>query len=316
MQSKRIFSLVLAVVLACTAASPAFAATSRTVNFPIRWNQQQLGEENTVASIRITAAKNAVYGSPIDLTITAEPAETQYIAVVIGTGGEAKGFVTLLLPEKVRILLELIPLPASMAANVEKAGNFNLYQYLKQLIDGSDADVLLRVAEELTAVMDVLKYYMPSLSDFVTSMRQALNLIRRFLPASMATRIYLDEQPTDSGNYLAGAVTLGDDQLNTAGLATISVARKSAGVRMYWTDQTPAAMTVEEAKAFDFSAVTEDNGTIVQNSKVSYVYKNKQGTARYQSDVPPTEPGEYTQTAELGGNYKAEKISRSFKIVA
>lgn len=315
MQSKRILSLVLAVVLACTAASPAFAAASKTLNIPIRWNQQQLGEENVVASIKITAAKNAVYGSPIDLNITAEPADTQYIAVVIGTGGEAKGYVTLLLPEKVRILLELIPLPASMAANVEKASNFNLYEYLKQLIDGSDADVLLRVAEELTAVMDVLKYYMPSLSDFVTSMKQALNLIRWVLPDSMATRIYLDEQPTDSGNYVAGAVTLGDDQLNTAGLATIKVARKSQGVRMYWTEQTPEVMTVEQAQAFNFSAVTEDNGTIVENSKVSYVYKNKRGTAKYESDVPPTEPGEYTQTAVLGGNYKAEDISRSFKIV-
>lgn len=315
MQSKRIISLVLAVVLACTAASPAFAAASKTLNIPIRWNQQQLEDENAVASIKITAAKNAVYGSPIDLTITAEPADTQYIAVVIGTGGEAKGFVTLLLPEKVRILLELIPLPASMAANVEKASNFNLYEYLKQLIDGSDADVLLRVAEELTAVMDVLKYYMPSLNDFVTSMRQALNLIRWVLPDSMATRIYLDEQPTDSGNYVAGAVTLGDDQLNTAGLATIKVARKSQGVRMYWAEQTPEVMTVEQAQAFNFSAVTEDNGTIVENSKVSYVYKNKRGTAKYESDVPPTEPGEYTQTAVLGGNYKAEDIARSFKIV-
>lgn len=316
MQSKRIISLVLAVVLACTAASPAFAAASKTVTFPILWNQQQLGEENVVATIKITAAKNAVYGSPLDLTITADPADTQYIAVVIGTGGEAKGFVTLILPEKVRILLELIPLPASMSASVERAANFNLYQYLKQLIDGSDADVLLRVAEELTSVMDVLQYYMPSLGDFVTSMKQVLKLIRWVLPDNMATRIYLDEQPTDSGTYIAGAVTLGDDQLNTAGLASIKVARKSEGVRMYWTEQTPEVMTVEQAKTFNFSAVTEDNGTIVENSKVSYVYKNKPGTPKYNSSVPPTEPGEYSQTAELGGNYKADNIARSFKIVA
>ena len=199
---------------------------------------------------------------------------------------------------------------------MERAANFNLYQYLKQLIDGSDADVLLRVAEELTSVMDVLQYYMPSLGDFVTSMKQVLKLIRWVLPDNMATRIYLDEQPTDSGTYMAGAVTLGDDQLNTAGLASIKVARKSEGVRMYWTEQTPEVMTVEQAKAFNFSAVTEDNGTIVENSKVSYVYKNKPGTPKYNSSVPPTEPGEYSQTAELGGNYKADNIARSFKIVA
>src|SRR5699024_8527362 len=175
---------------------------------PILWNQQQLGEENVVATIKITAAKNAVYGSPLDLTITADPADTQYIAVVIGTGGEAKGFVTLLLPEKVRILLELIPLPASMSADPANTRDFNLYRYLKQLIDGNDVSVLIRVAEELTSLMEILQYYVPALQDIVTGMRSALTLIRRYLPEDLVTHIYVDEQPEDAGNYVAGAVTL------------------------------------------------------------------------------------------------------------
>ncbi len=310
MHSKRIAALVLAVVMACTIASPAFAATTWTPS-----NGQASDLENDLVSIRISAAENAVYGSPVNVTITADPADTMYLAVVLGTSGEAKGFVTLLLPEKVRILLELIPLPSSMSANPALAGNFNLYEYIKQLIDGNDVNVLLRVADEVTDVMHSLTYYVPSLGDIVVGLRQALTLIRKYLPAGVATRIYVDEQPSDSGRYIAAAVTLDRGDINTAGIAIIKVAQKSTNVRQYWAEQTPATMTVEQAQSFNFNAVTEADGAVVTDSRVSYTYKNNSGTASYNSNVPPTEPGSYTQIAELDSNYKADKISRSFTIV-
>lgn len=317
MRSKRIIALLLTVVLALgMAASPAFAAAEVSA-----FGAQQLGQEedfstNALVSIRISASGDMVYGSPMELIITPKPEDTQYVAVILGTSGEAKGYVALILPEKVRILLELIPLPSSMAADESKKDSFNLYEYIKQLIDGNDVNVLLRVADEVAAVMESLQYYVPTLDSIASSMRQVLRLIRLYLPNGMLTRIYLDEQPTDSGKYLAGAVTLERGNLNTAGLARFSIARKSAGVRMYWSSDMPETLTVEQAKSFDFSAVTEDNGTIVQGSTVSYLYENKKGTEKYSSTEPPTEPGEYSQTAVLGGNYKADNISRTIKIVA
>ena len=144
MLKKRIAALAMAVVMTCTAAAPALAAAPAP---------QALGvqEDNALVAIRIEATDNAVYGSPVNVTIRATPEDTQYIAVVLGISGQAKGFVTLLLPEKVRILLELIPLPASMSADPANTRDFNLYRYLKQLIDGNDVSVLIRVAEELTS---------------------------------------------------------------------------------------------------------------------------------------------------------------------
>ena len=56
--------------------------------------------------------------------------------------------------------------------------------------------------------MDVLKFYAPTLNDISMGMKLSLNLIRRFLPEDMHTRIYLDEQPVDAGSYVAGAVAL------------------------------------------------------------------------------------------------------------
>ena len=157
MLKKRIAALALAAVMACTSAAPALAAGTSAPA------AQPLAEENALVAIRIEATDNAVYGQPFEVSIRATPEDTQYIAVVLGVSGQAKGFVTLLLPEKVRILLELIPLPASMSADPANTRDFNLYRYLKQLIDGNDVSVLIRVAEELTSLMEILQYYVPAL---------------------------------------------------------------------------------------------------------------------------------------------------------
>ena len=313
MLRKRIAALALAAVMACTATVPALAAASNTEQPAV----QALKEDNALVAIRIEATDNAVYGSPINVTIRATPEDTQYIAVVLGISGEAKGFVTLLMPEKVRILLELIPLPSSMSADPANTKNFNLYRYLKQLIDGNDVSVLIRVAEELTSLMAVLQYYVPALQDVVSGMNGALELIRRYLPEDLVTHIYVDEQPVDSGNYVAGAITLNKGDVNTGGLAFFKVARKSEGVRQYWTQQTPATMTVAEAQNFNFAAVVDVDGAVPETPKVSYPYKKTGGFLGLGSTTttePPTEPGEYVQTAVVEGNYKAANISRSFTI--
>lgn len=81
----------------------------------------------------------------------------------MGTSGEAQGYVTLILSGKIRTLLKMIPLPKKMSANPEQEEEFNIYAYIKQLIDGNDVSVLLRVADEVVSVMDVLKFYIPTL---------------------------------------------------------------------------------------------------------------------------------------------------------
>ena len=84
------------------------------------------------------------------------PENTQYIAVVLGTSGEAYGYVTLMISDKLRTLLKLIPLPKKMSQTPDQAEEFNVYSYLKQLIDGNDVGVLLRVADEVVSVMDTV----------------------------------------------------------------------------------------------------------------------------------------------------------------
>lgn len=317
MKAKRILSLLLAaVLLGSTLAMPALAATAQALPEP--GAVQALDEQNDIVSVRFAADGDLVYGSPLSLRVETSPEDTQYIGVIIGVGGEAKGFVTLTFSEKIRILLKLIPLPKTMSATPDQEEDFNVYAYLKQLIDGHDVSVLVRVADEVLSVMEALQFYIPTLKDVSTGLQEALNLIHRYLPEDTGTRIYLDEQPTDSGNYVAGALALESGDINTAGIALFRIKQKSENVRLYWAQEAPAGgMTAGEWQSFDSAAVLESDGQPVASAKVTYTYKKSGlfsslwGVA---TETVPTAPGEYIQTATAGGNYSCSSISRTIKI--
>ena len=109
MKTKRMISLLLAVLLTLSVAvTPAFAASAGDL-LPAA-ESADVEESNDVVSIRLTTSGELVYGSPFTLSVVTKPADTQYIGVIIGTKGEAKGYVTLVLSDKIRTLLKMIPL--------------------------------------------------------------------------------------------------------------------------------------------------------------------------------------------------------------
>ncbi len=327
MKAKRILSLLLAAILSLSIlATPAMAATASeepegvtSVEAVESDAESQLDTQNDAVSIRLKATGDLVYGSPFTLSIETKPADTQYIGVVMGTKGEAKGYVTLVLSDKIRTLLKVIPLPRKMSATPDQEEEFNVYAYLKQLIDGNDVEVLLRVADEVVSVMDVLKFYMPTLKDVSTGLKLAVDMIRKFLPKDVATHIYIDEQPTAAGSYVAGAVALESGDMNTAGVAMFKIKPKSEGVRLYWASDLPETLTVEEAANFNGAAVLDDNGQVISDAKVTCTYQKGDGSFlsglfNKKSNTFPTEPGKYTETATVTGNYSTTKITRTIVI--
>ena len=309
MKTKRLIAFILAVVFTLSAAAtPALAAAAEQ---PV--SALVLEEENDIISIRIQATGELVYGSPYQLEVKTKPENAQYIGVVMGIDGEAKGYVSLMLSDKIRILLKMIPLPKKMSKTPDQTEEFNVYSYLKQLIDGNDVSVLLRLADEAVSVMDVLHFYVPTIDKVSGGLKLALQLIRRFLPDGVFSRIYLDEQPFDSGKYIAGAVALETGDINTAGVAMFRIKPKTTGVRMYWAQEVPDSMTLAESKNIRFAAVLESDGAVADNAKITYTYKKKELFGATYNDVP-TQPGTYTQTAKVSGNYSCSKISRTIVI--
>jgi len=306
MKAKRLVAFTLAAAFALSAAAvPVLAAPA------LKQGSAAVEEQNDMVAIRIKATGDLVYGSDYKLEVQTKPEDTQYLAVILGTGGEANGYVTLMLSGKIRALLQMIPLPKKMSKTPDQEDEFNVYSYLKQLIDGNDVSVLLRVADEAVSVMDALHFYVPTLDQVSNGLRVALNLIRKYLPEGALSRIYLDEQPVDSGNYVAGAIALENGDVNTAGFAMFKIKQKSEGVRMYWAQQAES-LSVEEAKNFNAAAVLEVDGQVVPTGKISYTYK-KNGSI-CSSDTLPATPGTYVETAEISGNYSCSKISRNITV--
>ncbi len=313
MKAKRLIALALAAVfLLSAAATPAFAAAQTE-------QPAVLAEQNDIVSIRIKAVGDLTYGSPYQLQVETTPADAQYLGVVLGTGGEAKGYVTLVLSDKIRTLLKMIPLPKMMSKTPDQEEEFNIYGYLKQLIDGNDVSVLLRVADEVVSVMDALNFYIPSVyvktvSNVSNSMKLALELIRKYLPAGALSRIYLDEQPFDSGSYIAGAVALETGDLNSAGVAMFKIKPKSSGVSLRWAADVPGTVTVDEVRALNLAAALDSDGQTVDNAKISYTYKKKGLLVDKSYDTLPAEPGTYQQTAKVSGNYSCSSITRTITV--
>ena len=133
MKAKRWISLLLAVsmmlgVLAMPASAAAQQPESTAVvseELPDAAEPTAVGDENDIVSIRIRATGNLVYGSDYKLEVETKPENTQYIAVVLGTSGEAYGYVTLMISDKLRTLLKLIPLPKKMSQTPDQAEEFN-----------------------------------------------------------------------------------------------------------------------------------------------------------------------------------------------
>ena len=315
MKAKRWISLLLAVsMMLGVLAMPASAAAQQPESTAVVSEElsdaaalSAAEDENDIVNIRIRATGNLVYGSDYKLEVETRPENTQYIAVVLGTSGEAYGYVTLMISDKLRTLLKLIPLPKKMSQTPDQAEEFNVYSYLKQLIDGNDVGVLLRVADEVVSVMDTVSFFV----------KLTLSLIRKYLPEGALSRIYLDEQPKDSGKYVAGAIALESSDINAAGFAMFKIKPKTENVSLSWAADAPSSMTVSQLQNADLTAKVISDGQVAENGKVNYTYKKKTFLC-FSSKINgvPTEPGTYTQTAKAGGNYSCGSISRTITVTA
>lgn len=330
MKAKRWISLLLAVsMMLGVLAMPASAAAQQpestaaiSEELPDAAELSAAEDENDIVSIRIRATGNLVYGSDYKLEVETRPENTQYIAVVLGTSGEAYGYVTLMISDKLRTLLKLIPLPKKMSQTPDQVEEFNVYSYLKQLIDGNDVSVLLRVADEVVSVMDTVSFFVPAsylttVKNVSNGMKLALSLIRKYLPEGALSRIYLDEQPKDSGKYFAGAIALESSDINAAGFAMFKIKPKTENVSLSWAADAPSSMTVSQLQNADLTAKVISDGQVAENGKVNYTYKKKTFLC-FSSKINgvPTEPGTYTQTAKAGGNYSCGSISRTITVTA
>ena len=118
---------------------------------------------------------------------------------------------------------------------------------------------------------------MPTIKDVSTGLKLALELIRKFLPDGTFSRIYVDEQPTESGSYVAGAVALESGDINSAGVAMFKIKPQTSNVRLYWAGNLPGSLTAEELRNANRNAVLEADGQARSGEGVNISYNDADG---------------------------------------
>ena len=260
MKAKRLLSLLLTAALMLSMMTPVLAASAET-ELP-RASQTRLEETNEVVSIRLQAAGKLVYGSPFELSVVTRPADAQYIGVVLGIKGEAKGYVTLVLSDKLRTLLKMIPLPRKMSKTPDQVEEFNVYAYVKQLIDGNDVSVLLGVAEFIQWLHDENKEYLFLTNNSGYTPRELSQKLARmgldvseehFYTSALATAAFLRDQAPGCSVFAIGE----------AGLLN---ALYDAGITM--NDVNPDYVVVGEGRSYSLDTLTKATNLVWKGAKL------------------------------------------------
>lgn len=125
--------------------------------------------------------------------------------------------------------------------------------------------------------------------------------------------------PNRAGKYSVTVITDNVNYNTGIGVGTLNVKKQYRDNSIQWnTAFTSKKLTVEEAKAFDFTATLYHAGSpITDKCNIKYTYTGFTNWGLpYASSKAPTKPGRYMVTAyTVGGNFYSFPSSRTFQIV-
>lgn len=213
---------------------------------------------------------------PEDL-ITSDPADLNKLVVYVGMDSNVNGFVSVDLP------------------------NGLIYQAVEEMYpNGFTLSQLKDVLEKLNVAVD---------SDVLTQILAAV-------PADvMNVEIHLGDQPTNTGLYLVGAVSVDGNYTTDYGIGSLVIAPQTANVSISFNGKMPNKynlLTLEQAKTFDFSYTISEQDAV---SSQSFDGVDFAGNPHHSTEPIRDIPGVYTQTVYVsGGNYYANPLIRVYVV--
>lgn len=256
------------------------------------------------SKVKVTS-KSLTYGETVKIAdlVNSEPSneETKPITVIAGIDGDAKGYVSVDLSYYSPTVQKLI----------------NRVLKLDQGISLGELAEIVNNDATMTALAAMLKAAgVENPEQIVNGLKTVLNSLTQYgLGSSTAA---LGGTPSKAGVYVTVAATTSGNYKTSVGMGYLTIAPKTADVRLEWKQELPnKALSYEEAQNFTFGANAFDGDKDITgqaNVHVTYAGVTAEGKA-YLSSEAPRVPGAYTETATvIGGNYLAKPISRAFSI--
>lgn len=256
------------------------------------------------SKVKVTS-KSLTYGETVKIAdlVNSEPSneETKPITVIAGVDGDAKGYVSVDLsyysPAVQKVINQVLKLDQGISL-----GKF-------AEIVNNDATMTA-----LTAMLKLAGVENPE--QIVNGLKAVLNSLTQYGLGS--STVALGGTPSKAGVYVTVAATTSGNYKTSVGMGYLTIAPKTADVRLEWKEQLPhKVLSYDEAQNFTFGANAFDGDKDITgkaNVHVTYAGITAEGKA-YLSSEAPRVPGAYTETATvIGGNYLAKPISRAFSI--
>lgn len=255
------------------------------------------------------------YGETAKLEIQTEPENLDNIRVLAGIDGDAKGFVSIDIPQSVK---------DKMVFEIPVIGTkIDLYQILADTIgDGlpinSFKDEIVKILkmtqeEPLKSIIALTGFDVESLGKIVEILDQIPTL-------DVDVTVALSNPPKNAGIYLVGAVSTNLNYKLAADIGYLTILPETDVVLKYNAAINNYTLTWAEAQTFDFGAKVydEENNPIGETADMhvhSYFTGITDEGIEIEKAESVTEPGIYTQfTYSLGGNYLPTPIQRTFTI--
>lgn len=256
------------------------------------------------SKVKVTS-KSLTYGETVKIAdlVNSEPSneETKPITVIAGIDGDAKGYVSVDLsyysPAVQKVINQVLKLDQGIS--------------LSKLAEIVNNDATMSA---LTAMLKLAGVENPE--QIVNGLKTVLNSLTQYGLGS--STVALGGTPSKAGVYVTVAATTSGNYKTSVGMGYLTIAPKTADVRLEWKEQLPhKVLSYDEAQNFTFGANAFDGDKDITgkaNVHVTYAGITAEGKA-YLSSEAPRVPGAYTETATvIGGNYLAKPISRAFSI--
>ena len=286
-----------------------------TFKYKGKVNEYKASEATVTVKILKGAVKvsvqnqNITYGEAFtEPVVTTTPEGVDYVAIIGGINGDAQGFVSIKMPESIKNLGSIdIPL----------VGTINIYNEIVKLFgDGVDLNQLPSIIDEINKMLGWIENIpgAPNLGiDFDT-----IQKILDYLPDNINAKVYLEKDPFEAGLYVVGAVTTDQNYNTGAGVGFLTIAPKTADVKLVFNQELPKGniIPVKEADSFTFGGKLVDTNDEELEGNICTLYAGTSFDGEFHTNTEPIkEPGVYTETVYLlGGNYFALPIIRTYTI--
>lgn len=290
----------------------------KTVTVKFKGNSEyQPNVDEATATVTVTKAPsslkvknaNVVYGDDVNISdiVSSTPGndETKPVTVIAGIDGDGKGFVSV---DFSNVVYHTI------------LGDVNVQQVVQGVLGKSFTVGDLR--SKLDAIKSILQTVGldgEQLESIMQALEQVINIVDS-VPGLSGATIQIGGTPSKAGVYLVGSVTSSECYETSVAVGYLTIAPKKENVKLSWNAEIPEdnfAYNNGDPIDFDFSAKVMDGDTdVTEGATVKYRYAGTTYSGEfYIGEDAPTEPGHYSESAwVLGGNYRAKRIERTFKI--